>query len=119
MKKEKLSDRICHYVFTRNDEDLSVIKVEGIATTFDVNPSYLSRRFKDDKSMTLNDLITYEKMRRSANMLAKDKNLSIVSLCERTGFSRSDYFVILFKHFFGVHPKKFREMRKSRIHLNY
>ena len=116
MKKRKLSDRAAEFIVSRNDEELAAIKVDVIASNLGVNPSYLSRKFKSDKTMTLNEFITGEKMHRSAIALSKQKAVSIATLAERTGFSRSDYFVILFRKHFGVHPKKFSGLvkRKSR-----
>jgi two-component system response regulator YesN len=115
MKKENLSDRAAEYVVSRKDEELATIKVKTIAIALGVNSSYLSRKFRNDKDMTLNDFITGIKMQRSARLLSKRKKTSIVDLAEKTGFSRSDYFVILFKDHFGIHPRKFGELKKSRF----
>lgn len=113
MKKKKLSDRVADYVITASDDDLATLKVDTIAEKLGVNPSYLSRKFKSDKEMTLNEFITGEKMHRSALTLGKNKKISIVNLAKSTGFARADYFVILFKNFYGIHPKRFSELRES------
>jgi len=115
MKKENLSDRAAEYVATRENNELATLKVRSVASALKVNSSYLSRRFKADKDMTLNDFITGVKMFRSAQILAKNKRTPVVTLSEKTGFSRSDYFVILFKQHFGIHPKKYGELRKSKF----
>jgi two-component system response regulator YesN len=114
MKKGNISDRAAEYVVSRKDEELATLKVKAIAITLGVNPSYLSRKFKNDKDMTLNDFITGVKMQRSARLLSKRKKTSVVNLAEKTGFARSDYFVILFKNHFGIHPRKFGELKKSK-----
>jgi len=115
MKKRKLSDRVAEFIVSRNDDELAALKVDTIASSLGVNPSYLSRKFRSDKEMTLNEFITGEKMHRSAQLLGKNKKTSIVSLAKMTGFARSDYFVILFKSFFGIHPKRYSEIGKLKF----
>lgn len=115
MKKKKLSDRVAEFIVTRKEEELAALKVDTIAVDLGVNPSYLSRKFKSDKDMTLNEFITGEKMHRSALLLIRNRNVSIVGLAKLTGFARADYFVILFKDYFGIHPKKFGEMRPRNL----
>ncbi len=115
MRKAKLSDRAAEYIVSRKDRDLAVIGVVTIASALGVNPSYLSRKFNIDKDMTMNDFITGEKMRRSAIYLLKGKSVSPITLSKKTGFSRSDYFVTLFKYQFGIHPKQYGQMKNRRI----
>lgn len=114
MRREKISDRVTEYVLTRKTDELAMLKVSQIASTFGVNPSYLSRTFKGDKDITLNEFITGEKMFRSALLLRKDKDLTMDDLASIVGFSRADYFITLFKNYFGVHPKKFKKPRRGR-----
>jgi len=109
MSIKNLSNRVAEYVTTCKDEDLSEIKVDRIAAEFGVNPSYLSRKFKSDKDITLIEFITGDKMSRSARLLKNDRNTTIHSLTELTGFSRSDYFVTVFKNYYGIHPVKYKK----------
>jgi two-component system response regulator YesN len=117
MKKGKLTDRAAEFIVSLVDEELAALKVKTIADALGVNPSYLSRKFRNDKDMTLNEFITGEKMRRSALLLATSKEVSIVNLAKRTGYARSDYFVILFRNHYGIHPREFVEskFRKRRF----
>lgn len=112
MKKDRLSNRAAELIVACKEEELAEIKVEIIASKLGVNPSYLSRKFNDDKDMTLNEFITGVKMRRSAMLLSKNKPITPVALAKRTGFARADYFVTLFKSQFGIHPKAYGELNK-------
>jgi two-component system response regulator YesN len=112
MGKQKISDRVTEFVLTRKTDELALLKVSIIADTFDVNPSYLSRTFKGDKDITLNEFITGQKMFRSALLLKKNRNLTMEDLAQIVGFSRADYFITLFKNYFGVHPNKFKKARR-------
>ncbi|MCP5102459.1 MAG: helix-turn-helix domain-containing protein [bacterium] len=114
MRKQKISDRVTEFILTREMDQLAMLKVSSIASTFNVNPSYLSRIFKGDKDITLNEFITGEKMFRSALLLKKDRHVTMDELARIVGFSRADYFITLFKNYFGVHPKKFKKNRKKR-----
>jgi len=110
MKKRKLSDRAAEFIVLLKDDELAALRVNTIASYLGVNSSYLSRKFNNDKKMTLNEFITGEKMHRSAILLSKKKKTSIASLTEKTGFSRADYFVVLFRKKFGIHPKRFGDL---------
>jgi len=114
MKKGKLSERAAEYIVALKDEALAALRVETIAAHLSVNPSYLSRKFRSDTEMTLNEFITGVKMRRVALLLSKNSDIPIVTLAKQTGFARADYFVLLFKNHFGIHPKKYGELRKKR-----
>jgi two-component system response regulator YesN len=115
MKKRKLSDRAAEFIVALKDNELADLKVDALATHLGVNPSYLSRKFKSDKEMSLNEFITGEKMHRSAILLSKNKKVPIVSLAKQTGFARADYFVILFKNYFGIHPKKYGQLKRNKF----
>ena len=113
MKKRKLSDRAAEFIVALTDDQLAALKVDTLANDLGVNPSYLSRKFKSDKEMSLNEFITGEKMHRSAILLSKNKKVPLVSLAKKTGFARSDYFVVLFKNYFGIHPKKYGQLKNK------
>ena len=115
MRRTKISDRVVDFVLTRNTSDLAMLKVANIAANFGVNPSYLSRIFKGDKDITLNEFITDEKMFRSVMLLKKNRDMTIDDLSKKVGFSRADYFITLFKNYFGVHPKKFKKAKRTRF----
>lgn len=115
MKKRKISDRAAEFIVLLKDEELAALKVDTIASFLGVNSSYLSRKFHGDKKMTLNQFITGEKMHRSAILLGQNKRVSIASLTKKTGFSRADYFVVLFKKKFGIHPKRFGNLVKQKF----
>jgi AraC-like DNA-binding protein len=115
MKKRKLSDRAAEFIVSLKDVELAALKVDVLASHLGVNPSYLSRKFKSDKEMSLNEFITGEKMHRSAILLSKAKKVPIVSLAKKTGFARADYFVILFKNYFGIHPKKYGQLKRQKF----
>ena len=114
MHKQKISDRVTEFILTRETNDLAMLKVSNIAATFGVNPSYLSRIFKGDKDITLNEFITGEKMFRSIGLLKNEKQITMDDIARIVGFSRADYFITLFKNYYGIHPKRFKRTRRFK-----
>lgn len=111
MKKGKLTDRVIDLINSCKDEELAELSVDSIAEQLGVNPSYLSRKFNDDRDITLNAFITDVKMQRCVNLLKKNKKVTPVTLAQWTGFARSDYFVTLFRNKFGIHPRTYARLK--------
>jgi two-component system response regulator YesN len=111
--KGNLPNRAVGIIISRNNEELAELTVEKIAHELGANPSYLSRIFNDKKNLSITEFFTGERLRRCAALLLMDKQLgskkrrSIHQLTRIAGYSRSDYFVRLFKEKFGIHPENF------------
>ncbi|MEK4515983.1 helix-turn-helix domain-containing protein [Paenibacillus sp. FSL H8-0122] len=85
----------------------TAILVRELARELGVSVSYLSRIFKRDLGVSLNDYINHEKIEESKRLLAfSGKPLSEISsyLC----FSSQSYFQNLFKNETGLTPLKYR-----------
>lgn len=108
MRKENLSDLVVEFVLLQNDGELAALTVKKIASNFEVNPSYLSRKFMMDKKISLGDLILRVKIFRSALILKEDSQITIKDLSERLGFCTPGYFIAVFKKYFGTSPGKYR-----------
>jgi len=109
MKKQNLADSVVEFVLLQNDEELAALTVKRIANQFDVNPSYLSRRFMMDKKISLGDLILRVKIFRSTLILRENKDLTINEVARKMGFCTPGYFINVFKKYFGTSPGKYRE----------
>ena len=115
MKINSASDRVVEYVLTRSLEELAVLTVEQISTYLKVNRSHLSRSFKNEKSFTIEEFIFKIKIIRSAALLKDEGDLTIKDIAQKMGFCRCDYFIRIFKLYFGTTPAKYRElMRQNR-----
>ena len=109
MKKETLSDRVVEFVLNCSMDDFQNLTVSKIATTFHVNRSYLSRRFKRDKDFTLCEFLARERLSRSVGLLRENNDLTIQELSVKMGFSNTNYFIRVFKNYYGTPPGKYRE----------
>jgi len=113
MKKGRISNRTADLIESCKEDELETLKVDSVAEKLGVNASYLSRKFKADKKMSLNDFITGVKMFRCARLLRNSTEVSTYSLARKMGFARADYFVTLFKYSYGIHPKNFAKLKET------
>lgn len=113
-KDNTLSDCVVEFVLTREVSEMAGLTVKNIARAFDVNPSYLSRRFVLDKKVPLGEHIMQMKIYRSALLLImKDsKELSVNELAKNLGFCTPSYFIHAFRKMFGIGPGKYRDCNK-------
>lgn len=109
MKKESLSDRVVEFVLNCPMDDFQNLTVTTIASNFNVNRSYLSRRFKQDKEFTLCEFLARERLSRSVGLLKQDKEMTINELADKMGFSNVNYFIQIFRKYYGTPPGKYRE----------
>jgi two-component system, response regulator YesN len=109
MKKNKLSDRVIEFVLNCPNDDFQTLSVTKIASTFHVNRCYLSRRFKSDKDFTMCEFLTRERLSRSVGLLRENKKIKIRELSAKMGFANTNYFIQVFRNYYGAPPGKYRE----------
>lgn len=114
MKCKSTSERAIEYILTRSLDDLAVLTVEEIATNLNINRTSMARSIKNEKGFTIEEFITKIKIFRSAVLLKDSETLSIKEVARKMGFCRVDYFIQIFKVYFGTTPLKYRQfMRKN------
>ncbi len=113
MKKKKVSDRAVEYILTRKIEDLGGLTGVEIAAAVGVKPSYLSRKFKSDQKIALDDFITREKIHTALYMLEENREMSIEELAGKLGYMELDSFITVFKNYIAVEPERYKELRYS------
>ena len=113
MKNKGISDRVVEYVLTRNLDEMSILSVENIAHNLDINRSHLSRTFKKEKNSTIEEFLFKIKIVQSAELLKGNDELTIKDISEKIGFCRHDYFIRIFKLYFGTTPAKYRELMRT------
>ncbi len=110
MKGIDLSDRVVEYVLSMKVDELANLTVESIAFTMKVNRSHLSRTFKAEKDFTLEGFLFKIKIIQAATLLKDNMQLTIKDVSKKIGFSRCDYFIRIFKKYFGTTPAKYRQL---------
>ena len=84
------------------------ININQIADAFHYNPRYLGRLFKQQTGNTINDYITYRRLKRAKTLLS-DTEASVIDISNEVGFNNVTYFNRLFKKSFGITPTKYRK----------
>ena len=87
------------------------MKVGDIAPAIGVNRSYLTRRFKENEGMSIQQYIIRERCSHAANLLKfSDYPISIIS--EYFCFSSQSHFGKQFKMIYGMTPNEYRSKNK-------
>ena len=113
-KEDNLSDQVVEFLLSREVDEMANLTVKNIAKNFDVNPSFLSRKFLEEKKIHLGEHIMQMKIYRSALLLimTDSQELTVSKLAKLMGFCNSSYFIDSFKKYFGIGPGKYRECTK-------
>ncbi|MCD8337220.1 MAG: AraC family transcriptional regulator [Lachnospiraceae bacterium] len=99
------------YIAEHLTEELSR---EELAKMVYVSPDHLTRLFKKETGLPLNEYIISKRIQ-LAKQLLSETDLTIVEITEKAGFSYSSYFVKIFKKKTGMTPQQYRdENRKQR-----
>jgi AraC-like DNA-binding protein len=114
MDDRSMVERIIQYVLTMVDEEFATISVGELARLFEMDRYKLSRQFKSQTGMTLEEFLYKEKMTRAALLLLAYKDVTVKKVAERIGFCSPDYFIRKFRQFYGVVPGKYSEFKAKR-----
>ncbi len=114
MENKKLSDLVVQYVMTVPDEEFAGLSVSKLAHRFRLDRYKLSRQFKKQTRMTLDSFLTREKMFRAAFLLIANKDISVKDVSRKVGFCTSDYFIRVFRDYYGIVPGRYKEYKTRR-----
>lgn len=78
-----------------------------IADEFAINPSYFSKKFKDETGVNFVDYLSGIRIEQ-AKALLKNTELSISKISDRVGFHDSKYFSKVFVSVVGIKPSEYR-----------
>jgi len=100
------------YIRTHVQDPLTV---ESIADALSLNPSYLSKLFKQEMGKTISKYIRDQKIAIACNML-RHLDESSLSIANYLGFSSQSHFIQVFKKSVGMTPE---EYRKNNYHQSW
>ena len=90
---------------------LEEFSLEKIAKKFELNPSYLSRKFKEQYGLSPLRYITNKRVHLSKEMLKNGEDISQISL--KLGFCDQAHFYKAFKSIFQITPEKYKKYKKG------
>lgn len=104
---DKVADYIqAHY----QDPELSISRV---ASLFHINPTYLSKRMKQEIGLTFLDYVTELRINKAKEVLDDvASNIKISSLAIKVGYKNQYYFSRVFKNKVGLSPLEYKNIRK-------
>jgi AraC-like DNA-binding protein len=110
--KKSQSDRVVEYVLTRNIDELETLSVNTIAEKLDLKRNNLWRCFKSEKKLTLQEYIFRIKIVHASSLLIEREELTVKEVGMKIGFYSYNYFIHIFKQYFGTTPGRYRELKK-------
>ncbi len=102
--EDKKIKKIKEYLDKNFIEEFSL---EDIAKKFRLNPSYLSRKFKEQYGLSPLRYITNKRVHLSKEMLKNGEDISQISL--KLGFFDQPHFYKAFKSIFQITPEKYKK----------
>lgn len=111
VKVSQLIKNIVKYINENYNKD---IHLSNIAKEFWVNPSYLSREFKNKLGVTITNFILERKIYAAQSLLlTTDEQVS--EIARIVGFKSIAYFNVVFKRINGVAPSEFRKKKRTDV----
>ena len=106
-----LYDRVVEHVMSISDEGFADLSVAVLANSLKIDRFKLSRHFRSQSDMTLEEFLFKEKMARAAFLLKSFENITVKEVSRRFGFCTCDYFIRKFKQYYGVAPGRYKEFK--------
>ena len=108
-KKSGFIEKVCRYI---EDSDPASLCLESIAAAFYYSPNHLSRIFKEETGGTILEYLTSCRMERAKKML-EDTPKRLHDIATELGYSHATYFITVFKKYYGLTPREFRELQEG------
>lgn len=85
------------------------ISLDELSNKFYINKFYLTRSFKDNYGITINNYILQKKITKAKELL-RFSDMNIETISNNCGIYDQNYFSRLFKQIEGITPKEYRRM---------
>lgn len=103
-EQERASDRMEHYALEHCGESITV---GSVAAALGYNPTYLGRKFCEERGVGFREWLTGQRMRQSAQLLRTTKQ-PVNSIAEAVGYEHYKRFLQHFKQYYGMTPGQYR-----------
>jgi len=103
-----------HWIIEQVKENINrnykkTLSLKSIADEVYLNPSYLSKLFKDTEGMTITDYLIHLRMEKAKHLLEIYPELKIFEVGEMVGYPDPIYFNKVFRKNNGLTPKEYKE----------
>ena len=103
-RKDVIAD-VRRYIADHYDQNISLA---DLSNRFYLNPYYLSQLFKEKTGDTYLNYVIKLRIRKSKELL-ENTDLKIYEVCERVGYSDTNYFSKLFEKLVGCRPSEYKK----------
>lgn len=101
--------RIVHYVMSNLNEEITLNK---LGKEMYLNPTYISRKFKEYMGITIQQYIIMQRLIKACNILRRGG--TVTDACNESGFNDYANFIRTFKKNIGVSPGKYVKQKEER-----
>lgn len=109
-RDDQLIRYVNRYIADHLHQDLSLVT---LSEKVGLNPSYLSRRYKELTSQNLSDVITHQRLDRAKKLLEED-NQKINQIAEQVGYYSATNFIRVFKKTYCMTPQEWRSRKGNK-----
>lgn len=109
-----LCERVVSYIIDCPIDELKNLTVNSITQEFGVSKMHIGNVFKARKEITPGKFIYRHKMLRARSLMQKNGGLKVREVAEILGYSTTDYFIRIFKKFFGKPPCQYRDLKAEQ-----
>jgi len=110
-------EAIYRYVVRLPEDQISGLTIKMLAMRFAVSRCHISRRFHDERGMTLASFIQRRKLLLAERFLLREPNLTVKCLACRLGYSDYQYFILLFREQWGESPGRYRKLYAGSLEV--
>jgi two-component system, response regulator YesN len=110
MANKNIVEDIYRYVVQMPDDQIAGLTIKMLAKRFEVSRCHISRRFHDERGMTLAIFIQRRKLMLAERFLLRERDMTIKSLAFRLGYSDYQYFILRFREQWGESPGRYRKL---------
>ncbi|MDD8012387.1 MAG: helix-turn-helix domain-containing protein [Acidobacteriota bacterium] len=113
--KERTANRniveeVFRYIVQLPEDKIAGLTITTLAECFEVSRCHISRRFHDERGMTLTAFIQRRKLLLAERFLLQDPTLTVRSLADRLGYADYQYFIVCFREHWGESPGRYRKL---------
>lgn len=94
-----------------DDESSLSLSISELAVKIGYSPSYLSRQFRSQFNMTLEQYMISQRLARAKSILL-NSSLPIEKISSQVGWKKTGSFIVAFKKVYGISPGKYRASLK-------
>ena len=106
------AEKIINYIKLNFASDLSL---QQLADKFSISKNYLSKLFKTETGIGINDYINLIRIKNAEHILMSTNN-TVLEVAMTCGFHDSNYFSTVFKKINGLSPLQYKKALKIRHH---